>query len=368
MGVIIVPDVRMSDLISKNFGIPIINTNRRYWFVRTNGGKYYDDFILGGFVAIGYNFLTEKIIEESYKNNNKDLFLRGYVEKLYPKESRPGLIIGYINKFYQDIKKGDIVISPSIDSDKLSFGEIIDEKVYYESEESIKKQKESIEPGTREICEYQKRRKVHWTKAVEKNNIDLKLFRALCSHTAISDISNYDNAIERSMNNLYIKGDLLHYRFDITAESNIGFKTYLNLYSAIDDVVNEFNNFDEPIKASVNNITIKTQAESPGFIEFISEIPKWLKQNSIPTCLVIGMALTFIFGGSFKLPGISFETKGLPDFLIKMTKWHQMIDRQKLDSVSKLKSAVRELQPHTDADTCTRTKSKNKKHKKSSRE
>ena len=37
-------------------GLPVqhVNPQRRYWFIRTQGGKYYSEFHKGEFVAIGH--------------------------------------------------------------------------------------------------------------------------------------------------------------------------------------------------------------------------------------------------------------------------------------------------------------------------
>lgn len=40
-----------------------IEENRKYWFVRTVGGKYYQNFLSGRYVAIGYNEIYKRDLD-----------------------------------------------------------------------------------------------------------------------------------------------------------------------------------------------------------------------------------------------------------------------------------------------------------------
>lgn len=337
----------MSDLaraLSKHLNLPIINPERKYWLIRTNGGKYYSEFISNNFVAINYNEIDYEIIGTALSKSsqeNKDAYLREKIEFLYPDEKRPGLVLGYINKFIDDIKEGDIILIPSKDSNKLAFGYVADNTVYYEPPKNIDQRISDAEPIGQEVCRYIKRRKVDWIKSIEKDNLDLKLFKAICSHNTISDVSDYGDVIDRCIDDCFIKNDELHLRFDITTDNSIASSTYSLLYTSIDDLINDFNNYSDTNIVSNHDIIIKTQAESPGFIELISSLHI---SQGLPATLIVGAILVFVFGGKFKFFGLSFESDGLPSFLIKMTQWIKMIKSNNLDSVKKLEKSVQILQ------------------------
>ena len=43
-----------------------VNSTSNYWFVRTDYGKLFDDFYEGGYIAIGWDYVTQ------YEMRNKD--------------------------------------------------------------------------------------------------------------------------------------------------------------------------------------------------------------------------------------------------------------------------------------------------------
>ena len=46
----------LRELLKKEGMIPNeVDPNRNYWFVRTQGGSYFDEFYFGRFVAIGWD-------------------------------------------------------------------------------------------------------------------------------------------------------------------------------------------------------------------------------------------------------------------------------------------------------------------------
>ena len=47
--------------------IPIVPENIHYWIIRTNGGDYYDDFILHNYISISWDYVSLNIL---YNKNN----------------------------------------------------------------------------------------------------------------------------------------------------------------------------------------------------------------------------------------------------------------------------------------------------------
>ena len=52
--------------------IPNISQKRRYWVIRTNGGTYYQDFILHQYISIAWDYVSLNIL----KNQNEDSIKR----------------------------------------------------------------------------------------------------------------------------------------------------------------------------------------------------------------------------------------------------------------------------------------------------
>lgn len=55
-------------------------SERHYWFVRTNGGEYYDDYFHEGYIAVGFNSIIDKSVIEKAETN--DVYKRALYEKI----------------------------------------------------------------------------------------------------------------------------------------------------------------------------------------------------------------------------------------------------------------------------------------------
>ena len=108
-----------------NFDIPRVNPERNYWFLRTQGGQYYHDFLIGEFIAIGW----DKFVDISHITEYPEQYIIEHISALYPKERRPGHVYNQIMRFVREMKVGDVVIIPSHKSQMLSIG-IVESDVY----------------------------------------------------------------------------------------------------------------------------------------------------------------------------------------------------------------------------------------------
>ena len=50
--------------------IPEITKERQIWFIRTNGGLYYDDFITNKYVALGWDAVSKDLLLNSNISND----------------------------------------------------------------------------------------------------------------------------------------------------------------------------------------------------------------------------------------------------------------------------------------------------------
>lgn len=126
----------MNTNILETLNIPSVSPDRHYWTIRTNGGQYYNDFVLHQYISIAWDYVTLNILnneeEESIKrlismyiadkDNSVDLddedtdgTAKGKITAIYNK----------IHRFVFEISKGDIVLIPSAKSDSITIAEVI---------------------------------------------------------------------------------------------------------------------------------------------------------------------------------------------------------------------------------------------------
>ena len=110
------------------------------WVVRTDGGKYTDHFLSGGYAAVGWFDLSSVDTRDQ---------LRKVYELEYP-ETPAGRIaneIGQLAAFRLEMDEGDYVVTPAADRDSLRYGRIVGPCVAFRGDDG---------------CRYRNRRAVNW--------------------------------------------------------------------------------------------------------------------------------------------------------------------------------------------------------------
>ena len=101
-------DILIREQINNLFShIDDIPKNRKYWLIRTESGRFFEDFIKEDFVALGYEQI--KISEYHKLKLPRENFLKNIkvaAEKSYP-DNHAGLIASQITKFIYDVKIND---------------------------------------------------------------------------------------------------------------------------------------------------------------------------------------------------------------------------------------------------------------------
>lgn len=91
--------------------IPEISAERQYWFIRTNGGDYYQDFFESKSVGVGFNLVTLADVNKAFADKSDPYGqLHAAVHKRYNTETT-GKAAGLIWRFLNEIKPGDIVVA-----------------------------------------------------------------------------------------------------------------------------------------------------------------------------------------------------------------------------------------------------------------
>lgn len=262
--------------------IPLIKPSRKYWFVRTDGGFYRDDFIDGGFIGIGgetllnFDTIRQCRVNKKYREDIRETLVE---ESITPKKA--GKIIGQAMRFVCDMNIGDIVMIPSQNSATITFGQITSD-VYLANDE------------TTTSCPHKKRRNISWIKSIDRNALDPLLYRMLQAHQTISNCDKYAHQIDRTLNLLYIKDEKIHLTFMVEKQEDINWDDLFQLQKLLKEVLN-----------LGSDITIKINVQSRGPIEFISNNYKKI------LCGLIGIQV-FVGGGSMKIANlIEFELPGM---------------------------------------------------------
>ena len=238
--------------------VPLLATNRRYWFVRTDGGENYDSFKHGGYIAIGWN----EILLESIRKRRKDgSDLKLKIAKAYNynledsnEKSSVTAIATKLIRFTEEIKAGDVVIIPSASSAYLSFGIVQETPVFIGK--------------TNDGCLYSKRKRVKWRIEQPMAQLDPELYRMTASHHTISDVSAYDVFIDKEIKNLYRKGEDTHLIIPIGKEDVLGGYAFFSAWSELLELAQMIAD-EEGIEFNKNDVKARIRVQSPGDVEFI---------------------------------------------------------------------------------------------------
>lgn len=237
-----------------------------YWMVRTNSGTYFDLFVKDGYVALNRNTIPYGILHDAVSEyNNYDSIIKkvkksvkesGNIDNsVFPDERSLSVAVSQVYKFVYDIKKGDIVIIPSENSDKICIG-VFDEN--YIADNKVTNEK------------FVYTRKVTWIKQLEKRYFDPFFYKLFSSHQALCDVSNYKEYIERCIRSQFIIDNESHYVIALTSE-NIKARHLFKFGNLILELFEEYIQSEE-LNLDVNSIDTSINLNSPGRVDFKSNV------------------------------------------------------------------------------------------------
>lgn len=308
-----------------------VDSNVKYWMVRTQSGNYYEDYVKNGFIAIGYNTIKIEDLQSLPKDDDKARFiLREKLWRLgsFETQKQTHYPASQMLRFYRAISKGDYIMAPSAGSEDVSFG-IVEGAPY---------QKDGLlHDGD---CPYIKRIPVKWMTHKRRNMLDPSLQLVFSSRHIISDITPHGEYFDSVVNDYYNKDGVNFLVIRIGTTDGIECEDFFainKLFSLIDSFCKEYN-----ICESSEDVQMKIHLESPGTVRLICKTALYLG--------LIGFSLMFINGGGFNIDNkyikISCQTNGifknLSDFLDRrdIRKTHDMIrtsfNRMKIESPKKV--------------------------------
>ncbi len=283
-------------------------SDRKYWFVRTNGGEYYDDYFHESYIAVGFNSITDKTTIERAETD--DVYKRALYERIKLEletdeeiKAKPGLIINQLKRFLVEMAPGDIVLIPSENSKFISFGEITSDVEVINSDDIQ-------EDG----CPFIKRRKVRWVKTLKKESLDPYLYKAIMSHHVITDVSDSATFINRSMSNMYVENGLAHITLRVQSKASVKIADINTLLTCFEDIATKAE-FPPEILEPIAQAELKINVQSPGPIEYMTFGMGLLGFGAILIVINGYRAQKLIekVGGSYEfkigLKGVSFKMK-----------------------------------------------------------
>ena len=263
---------------------PDINDSIKYWFVRTEAGKFYHSFKSESIIGIGYPEITMRDIEKdlTVEGNSERLLTR--IKSAYPESKRPGLIKSQFVRFKHEMKVGDFVIAPSRNTHFLLIGRI--------TGENIEQQKVSIKRSDGQSeTHFLKTRTVKWIKSISREVCNPNLYKVFNAHQAISRIEEESEWIDVLLFDFYKKNNEYHYVIDIRKKDRIGatelYGTFLDLLRILDDAGNSLG-----LNIEINDITTKINVNSPGQVKFIGKTA---------TLGLLGMLIILAVGGEIEV-------------------------------------------------------------------
>jgi len=250
--------------------IPVINPNRNYWLVRTSSGSNYDTFVEYGFIGIGWNEVPLSEINEYHLNPN-NLEIRDSIRsRIVPhNESAAGeenalsssyksKALSQIMRFVYEIKKGDIVVIPSYNSDNLFFGEVLDTVLW---------QATDLDYAT-DNCMFEKRKRVQWMKEISRNRLEPALYKFIFAHQTINNVDDYSEYINNLLFDFYSIEKNATLVLRIRNDNAIDAFEIGTLYHDILVFIHEFSDFNNQ-ELDTNSVSVKFNLQSPGTIVFI---------------------------------------------------------------------------------------------------
>lgn len=244
--------------------VPIISKERDYWFVRTDGGQYFDTFYENNFIGIGWN---EILLEDIVKKDPFEVHKK--ISKLYSYNSDSSgkrAATSVYNKLirFNNLQEGDVVVIPDAGSANWAFGTIQAQRPYIDNDRT----------GN---CDFAKRRKILWEKKEHFNLLDPIFNQIKRNQHSISSINNYASYIDIVTNSLYYKGDSGHLVLSFRTQDEINAKEFFEFGNAVIKVLEAIEkeyNFGEKIEET----TLKLYLQSPGKAAF-----KTVAKKSIAT-------------------------------------------------------------------------------------
>ncbi|WP_141921143.1 hypothetical protein [Lactococcus garvieae] len=265
-----------------------IKTQAKYWLVRAEGGRYYEQFKYERFISVHHNEMKVEDFCSKELLLTEEKTIEYYKEQIARKHKKDDLTKHQITfaakklyNFIEGMSVGDYVVVPSRKSNHFLIGQITSEVEEIDSQPDF-----PINYGYDRNTDL-KRRQVKWINEVARKKFNAKfLFSTLTLHHSIFEITEYDKYIDGLISPLYIKNGKLNLKLSVNTEKPVTSSTWAALYNLIE--IERNHEFDE-------EITVTSNVESPGDIN-LSSILQFTIDNKEFICSSGLIALALLFG------------------------------------------------------------------------
>lgn len=305
-------------LRENNIDVTDVPTNRKYWLIRAQSGEFFDEFYENDYVGINWNeFSSENMFSDEKKDETVER-----IANSYPDNKQPSHTFGQIKRFYEELNIGDVVMVPNKNSRFIAFG-LITSEVYAESVSET-----AIDEGD---CPFIKRRSVEWIKLVKRSKLDPVLFRMMQAHATISNATDYQDYIDRTMYSYFCKGNSSYFVLEVDQEDDIPLIDMVEALQAPLDLAKVIENPVTKENYCKDDLVAKFRVQSIGTIAFIST------GSAFGLALLLGIAMIAVVGGTIKFShtGEKSEaeatTEGLLEKILKFKDQNHKQDMEKIE-------------------------------------
>lgn len=252
------------------YQLPSVDSAKDYWFVRAQKGLFYKSFLTGGYIAIGWNYITLEDLERLDEDS-----IKGKIKEFDKSIEKPGSAYSQMMKFAYGLNVGDVVIVPSESPNDFLIGEVTS-RPYTESDANIE--------AASNVCPFNKRIKVHWLGIIPNRDIDPQLYKLVYSGHTITDANPYKKFINRGLYDTYIDHDHMSLTFKVQEENNIdafGYSAFLHTVLQMADIVKKASGMED------EKVVLRTNVQSTGPIELLGN----------PTVLIPVLTFITLFAG-----------------------------------------------------------------------
>lgn len=300
-----------------------IDSTAKYWLVRADGGRYYDNFKYDHFISVHHNEITLEMLsydellltEEKTLEKFKEIVSRVHKSDEWSKQKVTS-VAKRLHYFVEGMSIGDYVVVPAHKSSSFLIGEITSD-AFEIGPDDVSKLGTSYE-----TVDHFKRRRVTWINEVPRHKMNSKfLYSTLTMHQAIIDVTKYAKYIDGLISPLYIKNGNIFLRLNVNTKNQITSDMWHSLYSIINANQNREKN---------ERIMVKANVESPGFIILSSSLIPTVTSYIVEHPFQSGIISLAVLFGKIKIAGI--EIPGIIPAIQAINQTHQQNKKAKIEN------------------------------------
>ena len=277
--------------------IPQIPDATNFWMVRSKQGVFYNEYVAGGYIAIGWNALSKDILSS---NRDDDYYKQILKDNDYP-DKMPGTALNKCRRFIDEIQAGDIAMI--VGRSEITFATIGD---YFELESNTTTAEKELEIHTQIEtgtylglnCPYKKRRRISIISKVDLSSAPPMVYKCLVSNRhSLSSLNEYADAILSCCYDLSVYSNRLIIKYHIRQPRDINPIDFSLFTLSMADLIAD----------DSHELTGKYNLNSEGDVIFFlsnfgQDIHQFLKDYLVP--ILLGYFI--LFGG--KAAGIEFPS------------------------------------------------------------